>query len=255
MAGDVPLWKKADRWLARRLVRRMLPLGAGPGVVTVSFDDAPVSACREGRAILDHHGVKGTWYVAGGLTDRLEQGEACHSVQDLEALLAHGHELGCHTFDHQPCSALGAEQMRSQLQQNRRFLQGLAGGAAPQHFSFPLGDYGLASKRLAAGCFDSVRLTRAGIHRGSADLNGLLAQRLYADEMTADRLRGLIAEAAACSGWLILYTHGVSAQPRRWGCTPALLEQVLTDARAHGCKLLAVGQALAHFRARTEPAP
>ena len=55
---------------------------------------------------------------------------------------------------------------------------------------------------------------------------------------------------ARSGGWLIFYTHGVKPEPGRWGCTPQQLEQLFSLARAQGCELLSVGQALEYFQAR-----
>lgn len=247
---SLSLLHRADRWLARRVTRRMLPLGQGPGVLSISFDDAPASACHLGRQLLEAEGARGTWYIAGGLTDRLEQGQLCHAVADLQSLAAGGHELGCHTFSHRPCARLSSDELRQEIRRNADFFVHDVGVPAPRHFSFPLGDYGLLSKRLAAEHFDSLRLTRPGIHQGQADLNGLQAQALYGDGVTAAALQALIGQTAASGGWLILYTHAVTEPAVRWGCTPTQLQQALRWARQAGCDILPVGQAVECFRAR-----
>jgi hypothetical protein len=36
-----------------------------------------------------------------------------------------------------------------------------------------------------------------------------------------------VEEARASNGWLILFTHDVSEQPSPFGCTPAMLTEVL----------------------------
>lgn len=244
------LLRRADRWLARRVARRPLALSQGPGVLSISFDDAPASACRLGRELLEDEGVRGTWYIAGGLTDRLEQGQLCHAVTDLQTLAANGHELGCHTFSHRPCGPLSAAELHDEIRRNAEFFVREVGVAAPRHFSFPLGDYGVLSKRLAAQHFDSLRLTRPGIHQGHADLNGLQAQALYGDGLPAEALQALIEQTAHLGGWLILYTHAVTEPHVRWGCTPAQLKQVLRWGRQAGCSILPVGQAIEAFRAR-----
>ena len=57
---SLSLLRRADRWLARRVDRRVLPIGQGPGVLSISFDDAPASACRLGRQLLEDEGARGT---------------------------------------------------------------------------------------------------------------------------------------------------------------------------------------------------
>jgi len=243
-----PLLHQADRWVARRIARRPLPLLGQTGVVSISFDDAPASSCRLGRDILEEAGARGTWYVAGGLTDQLEQGQRCHSVADLQVLAERGHELGCHTFSHRPCGPLSRHALRDEIRRNADFFTGTVGVPAPRHFSFPLGDYGVLSKLEAARCFDSLRLTRPGVQQGVADLHGLQAQALYGDGLSPAQLQALIEQTAATQGWLILYTHAVTEPAVRWGCAPSMLRQALIWARQAGCEVLPVGQAIAHFQ-------
>lgn len=190
--------------------------------------------------------------MAGGLTDRLEQGQLCHAVADLQALAAQGHELGCHTFSHRPCGELGAVEILDEIRRNADFFVRDVGVPAPRHFSFPLGDYGVLSKRLAARHYDSLRLTRPGIHLGQLDLHGLQAQSLYGDGLPPAALQALIEQTASQGGWLILYTHSVTEPSVRWGCTPAQLKQVLRWGREAGCAILPVGQAIESFKARSD---
>jgi peptidoglycan/xylan/chitin deacetylase (PgdA/CDA1 family) len=239
--------EKADRWLARRLMQKTLPLRRSAGVVSFTFDDAPASACHEGSALLEKAGCLGTWYIAGGLTGKPEQGIPCHSIDDLQQLAAAGHEIGCHTFSHRPCQGLSRSGLRDEFQRNGDFLAQVT-GSRPAHFSFPLGIYGMQAKACAGETFMSSRLTRAGIHFGEADLNGLLAQRLYAHEMSVERLAELVKATAEGGGWLIFYTHDVSQQPGQWGCTPALLEAAIRLAIDNGCRVLPVGQAIEYWR-------
>lgn len=236
-----------DRWLARRLMRKPLPLARPAGVISFTFDDAPASACRLGKALLEKHGCQGTWYIAGALTGKSEQGMPCQQVEDLQQLAADGHEIACHTFSHQPCRERSGAMLLDDFQRNGDFL-GTITGSRPAHFSFPLGSYGLHAKQYSSQYFASTRLTRPGIHFHEADLNALLAQRLYSHEISVERIGELIRATSEGHGWLIFYTHDVSPAPSRWGCTPELLEAAIRLSQEYACQVLPVGKAIDYWQ-------
>jgi peptidoglycan/xylan/chitin deacetylase (PgdA/CDA1 family) len=245
-------YAKIQRWLAARSQRRLQALCGPQGVVSFSFDDAPQTACRRGRGILEQHGCHGTWYVAGGLTDQLEEGRLCHSVADLKGLLLAGHHLGCHTFSHRLCNEMSSAEMAAELARNSLFLDELGVAADDRHFSFPLGAYDLASKRYAADHFAASRITGGGLQVGQVDLNGLQSERLYQGVISAAQVAALVQETAARKGWLIFYAHDVEENPSQWGCTPALLEAAVRASLDAGCKVLSVNQALRYWQAQAE---
>src|SRR6185369_17822680 len=91
---------KVRRVLADRLHRREVRLALPAPMVSFTFDDAPKSAFQTGGRILREHGATGTFYVSLGLLDSVTEVGPIGSTNDLVDTLAHGNELGCHTFDH-----------------------------------------------------------------------------------------------------------------------------------------------------------
>lgn len=65
-------------------------------VVSFTFDDFPASAGKVGMQILHRYEVRATYYVSGGL----EGGNKLYTADELRMVMAHGHEIGCHTYDH-----------------------------------------------------------------------------------------------------------------------------------------------------------
>jgi len=121
---------RVSRKLAGVAMRKNLTLKPSARVVSFTFDDAPRSACLAGAAILERLGARGTFYIAGGLTDKIEEGRPCHSVDDLKALHQAGHELGCHGFSHQRYDQSSAKELNAELDRNARFLQQFGVNAA-----------------------------------------------------------------------------------------------------------------------------
>jgi hypothetical protein len=139
-------------------------------------------------------------------------------------------------------------QMRAEIDRNATFFRDAGLDLSEMHFSYPLGAYDLAAKRLASASYASTRLTTGGMQAESADLNGLRAQKLYSHSITEENLAGLLSETARSRGWLILYTHDVESDPSVWGCSPKLLRFAVRMAVESGCKVLPVNHAIQYWR-------
>ncbi|MFZ6871298.1 polysaccharide deacetylase family protein [Undibacterium sp. Di27W] len=237
--------QRLSRFAARHLANRWLPLNKGRGVVSFSFDDVPASACHQGAMLLELYQARGTFYVCGGLTDGVEQNQACHSVVDLQRLLENGHEIGCHTYSHTNCANASSGFLLEDWERNLAFFR--QHGITHHGFAFPFGAYALGSKLAASKRFSYSRITGGGTQTGRADLSALRAQSLYSASSNIDALGALIKHTATEGGWLILYTHEVSETPGPWGATPALLETALQAATQEGCQLLPVHRAIDFF--------
>ncbi|MFZ6753047.1 polysaccharide deacetylase family protein [Undibacterium sp. Dicai25W] len=240
------LYKKLSRFAARHVAKRYLNLGKSRGVVSFSFDDVPASACHLGAEILERYQATGTFYVCGGLTDGVEQSHSCHTVQDLQNLVVRGHEIACHTFSHANCANTGLAALEADWQRNQEFF---SQHRLPQvGFAFPFGAYDLPSKIAASRRFSYSRITGGGTQIGTADLNALRAQALYAQSTDADTIFELIQQTASKGGWLIFYSHEVTTNPGPWGTTPEQLESALRIAKQLSCEILPVQHAIAFFQ-------
>ena len=238
---------KAELLLAAQLYRNDLPLRREAGVVSFCFDDAPKSSCVAGRKALEAVGCRGTWYIAGGLTDKLEQGRQCHSASDVQELARTGHHIGCHSFSHRPCVSLSSTEMEANLKRNADFFGSIGLPSSGLDFSFPLGFFDIASKRVAARHFRSSRVSGGGIQVGSTDLNALRSCGLYQHTMSPEKISWLTREVARSRGWLMLYTHDIEDVPSQWGCTSSLLAFAIRAALDAGCKVLSVDQAIQYW--------
>ena len=160
------------------------------------------------------------------------------------ALVASGHELGCHTFSHQPCWRLSAAELDEDLDRNARSSRFALGEKPFVTFAYPYGLASAAAKRLVAARFAAVRHIRKGINAGTIDMAELRANEISADT-PAQALNRLIDRCRDRNGWLLLFTHDISETPSPWGCTPALFAELVERAVASGCSVLPVGDAAA----------
>ncbi|MBL8330599.1 MAG: polysaccharide deacetylase family protein [Rubrivivax sp.] len=229
--------------MSRSLARRMVRLRNPQPMVSFTFDDAPHTACTQGRRLLEQHGARGTFYVCGGLTDQRTP-ELMHSLDELRALHAAGHELGCHGFQHVDYQSLSRQQLQSDVERNLQFLQQLGVSAQDLNFAYPFGCVSPGVKGWVARRYTSCRGVTDGLNVGETDLNLLKSCRLYEGVLTPAAVTALLEDAARQCGWLIFFTHGIEDQPTEYGCTPQLLEHALSAARQAGVQVLTVRQAL-----------
>ena len=243
-----PLALRISRGLARHTLTNMLPLRGAAGVVSFTFDDAPASACEAGAQALERHGVRGTFYVAGGLTGQNEEGKPCHTLQHLRHLLQSGHELGCHSYSHVRCDLLDQTGLVQELDRNAQFLRELGVDIGALNFAYPFGAFAFGAKRICSERFRSSRITGGGLHTGHADLNALKTHRLYDVAVDAESYETLLARAAQQRGWLIINTHDIENPASRFGYTPERLDQAISAALAAGCKVLPVNAAIDYWQ-------
>lgn len=239
---------RISRRLAQHACKAPLLLRADAGVVTFTFDDAPASACEIGARTLERHGVRGTFYIAGGLTNGSEEGKPCHTRDHLVALLAAGHELGCHSYSHVRCDTLTARELEQELDRNAAFLAEFGLDPRTLDFAFPFGAYAYNAKRICGKRFRSSRITGGGVHEEWADLNALKTHRFYDVDGTGGDYAIQLARTASSKGWLIVNTHEVETAPSRFGTTPGRLDDAIAAALAAGCKVLPVNAAIDYWQ-------
>jgi peptidoglycan/xylan/chitin deacetylase (PgdA/CDA1 family) len=230
--------------LARHLFAAPVQLKSRQPMVSFTFDDIPVSAATVGAPMLEDFGGIGTFYVAGGLVNRrTDQGDGI-DPEGIVKLRRSGHEIACHTFSHQRAIDLDASAMAAEIEQNRRFLEGLDASIKLENFAYPYGLATVARKRQLTGKFRSARGILPGVNRGTIDLQFLRSTPLIDRDIDRAGIDDVFDEAVATGGWLIFYTHDVAATPSPWGCTPALLRHALEVAKRRDMPMVSVAEAL-----------
>ena len=226
---------------------RPVPLGNQGPVVSFCFDDFPRTAYTAGGAILKSFGVRGTYYAALGLMNTTNDLGDQLKQEDIDSLLANGHELGCHTFSHISCRNVPLKSFESDVLKGRKTIRKLT-GYDPANFAYPFGHVSVNSKRIISAQMNSCRGIYGGINQPLADLNLLRANSLYGDVDNFDQVESLLFETVNRRGWLIFYTHDVRRDPSPFGCTPALLDQTIALAEKKGFLIAPVKDAISLFR-------
>src|SRR6266851_9817812 len=211
-------------------------------IVSMTFDDVPLSAYQYGLPILQERNVKATFYVA--LNIQANDGGFL-GPKEIQELHENGHEIGCHTSSHYSLSSGDANGLAVDAEKNRaQLVQLLGNNNGPKSFSFPYGDISWTAKKRLQGSCQSLRSSRPGINHGSTDLNCLKAYSLGAGNSTRAHITELLDKAERKNGWLILYSHGVTPNPGRHDILPEALQYILSECDRRRIPLLPVVRAL-----------
>jgi peptidoglycan/xylan/chitin deacetylase (PgdA/CDA1 family) len=214
-------------------------------LVSFTFDDVPDSAYTNGAAVLEDHGARGTFYIATGILGAADTHWRVIGGDQVSALRARGHEIGCHTFSHIGVDKLDALALDEECRRNRETLRELCPGIRITNFCYPFGRVSYPRKRQLETRFDSCRGIYEGVNSGIADLGLLRVIELYDRTLTREKLERTLRETRESNGWLIFYTHDVAETPSWIGCSPRLLRETLQAVAAEGMECLTVRDGLA----------
>ena len=222
------------------------------GVVSFTFDDFPRSAWINGGPILEEQGCHGTYYAAMGLAGTLRNLGQMFELDDLRAAHEHGHEIACHTYSHRDCARVSPREIADEIDKNAVALSKALSDGAVINFAYPFGGVSQTAKAALKSRFASCRGTGRGVNRDTIDLADLFSTSLYSRDFNRDRLCQLVDDAKASNGWIIFYTHDVSADPSPFGCTPEQLRTIVAYA-AQTAPVLPVRDVLARLGLAREP--
>lgn len=233
-----------ERRIARNFDCRWFELPAGTPLVSFTFDDFPRSALLNAGAILESIGVGGTFYASLGSSGRTtESGEQFHE-EDIAALLAAGHELGCHTFDHLHAWDTPADAFEASVLRNARALRALAPSEEFLTHAYPISYPRPATKHRLTSYFAACRGGGQSFNVGAIDLNHLNAFFIEQSRDNFSAIRRIIDANALAGGWLIFATHDVAPSPTRYGCTPELFDRIVRACLATNSAIMPVSDAL-----------
>jgi peptidoglycan/xylan/chitin deacetylase (PgdA/CDA1 family) len=241
-SADRSLYGKLRRRLTRLVTTKPARLqGLAHPLLTISFDDAPVSAAREGAAILEHHGVCGTYFVSAGLSGQESHLGRYTESADIQRLADAGHEIACHTLTHLDCGRASGKTIAADLDHNRDALVQL-GVPAPRTFAYPYGDVSPAAKAVLNDRFAASRALHHGLITTGTDMNQAPAVGIEGADGEQVARTWLERAAATPDSWLVLYTHDVRETPSSWGCTPQVLERLIGAAISDGFEIVTFEQ-------------
>jgi peptidoglycan/xylan/chitin deacetylase (PgdA/CDA1 family) len=223
---------------------RLVPLKDRGPIVTFSFDDFPRTALTNGASIVERYGGRATYYVAMGLMGKQNDlGEQFCSA-DLRFLVDRGHEVASHTFSHLSAQHSSFEVFRKDVDRGEQAIRESVAVGPSNNFAYPYGEVTLTAKKRLGPQMRSCRGTCGGFNGPQVDLNLLRANSLYGDIDQVDAAKQLILENESRKSWLIFYSHDVVSEPSPFGCTPALLESVVSFAAERGGRMMTIADVI-----------
>jgi peptidoglycan/xylan/chitin deacetylase (PgdA/CDA1 family) len=235
---------KGSRFLARNFATKKLPMHNTRPMVSFTFDDVPLSACDTGTRILEQHGARGTFYIAGAGCGKTSPVGLLASVEQLRAIWLRGHEIGCQTYLHSAVSRLYRSELETEFLRNQSALKMIDDKIAVRNFAYPYGDLSFRARLYLETQFDSCRSADHGINRQTADLGSLKSWPLENSTIDRKKIAALIADTVRHNGWLIFISHDVGEQPSQYGVVPDLLEWAVMTAKNSGCVLVPIADGL-----------
>jgi peptidoglycan/xylan/chitin deacetylase (PgdA/CDA1 family) len=245
-----PIDQVASR-LTNRLIRitpwQVIEIPTEEPIVSFTFDDVPDSALNAGAAILEAHGVRGTFYVSGGLAGRVEPDRTLIDAAGCKELAARGHEIGCHTYSHQDLRHVDGSFLSANLARNECYLNAIDPRSGRRNFAYPYSSGSFGKRAMLADAFRTCRAGGEAINRGPTDPTFLqsVATRQPQGCMWIDAL-------VADPGWLLFVGHDISPTPTPYGCTLPVFERLVGHAVERGCRVVTVNAALDHMGLREE---
>ncbi|MEI7932055.1 MAG: polysaccharide deacetylase family protein [Alphaproteobacteria bacterium] len=238
-SADRSLKGKLRRRYARLVNRKPARLTLDRPMVTFGFDDPPATAAREGAAILEARGLRGTYFVAAGLAGQDSAFGLYATDDDTRRLQAAGHEIACHTFSHLDCGKADGATIAADVARNTEMLRAM--GVEASTFAYPYGDVSPVAKRMLEAQFSLLRALHHGLVETGTDLNQAPAVGIEGEDGEALAGRWL-DEAAERKAWLILFTHDVQENPSPFGCTPEALARLADKALALGFEVVTAAE-------------
>jgi peptidoglycan/xylan/chitin deacetylase (PgdA/CDA1 family) len=217
---------------------------------TFTFDDCPRSALENAGAMLERHGLVGTFFVAGANLEKQSGQYPMLDSEDLKTLVRRGHELGCHSYSHRSFRSIPVEEIRAEIDRNREVLLRASGVESLTSFAYPYGETNWTAKAEIARRFAVARGVRPGINGRVLDLAQLRAVGICAGEFSEGHIQSLIQRTLRTRGWLIFCTHEVEASPSSFGCTEQQFERTLDMVVASKIEVLSMRSALGRIMHR-----
>ena len=222
-------------------INKRMPINLESGIISFAFDDVRSSAYENGVPLLDKYGIKATFYVATGLSDKLS--EKYIKIADIEKLHESGHHIACHTYSHYSLKKGNTHELVTDAIKNIERLHNITGGEAIEHFSYPFGTINFKAKKLLSQIYKTMRSSQPGINKSIINLYLLRATCIYNSSYNEQYLKNIIMEAVRSRGWLIFYTHGVDQNPDDFSCTPEQLNYLLEASVNSSAEILPVDRA------------
>jgi peptidoglycan/xylan/chitin deacetylase (PgdA/CDA1 family) len=213
-------------------------------VISFTFDDVPKSSCVVGAEILESYGLTATYYVSMCLMDRNYEIGPAFTKNNLDIVVAAGHEIGCHTYDHLDAWNTDPNLFDKSIIKNQTKFSEMYPGRSLRTFSYPINMPSPKIKRRAGDHYVCCRAGGQTYNVGRVDLN--LLKAFFVDQRNrgdCDSIFQIIIKNHDNYGWLIFCTHDIAESPSPYGCSPELFEEIVRLSSRSGARIMPVYEA------------
>ncbi|MGE3250587.1 MAG: polysaccharide deacetylase family protein [Hyphomonadaceae bacterium] len=242
LSYETPRRKPFARSMTQAALARPVRVRLKKAILSVCFDDFPVSAATTGAAALERVAARGTFYACAGLMGETGAAGKLFGAEDLRRLALAGHEIGCHTHTHMNCAREHEADVLSACALNAIDLSLLGAEKPVRSLAYPYGETTKALKFALPRDFTTARGQTPGLNAGRADLAHLKAFRFYGWRALEPLLKQL-ERADRLGAWMIVFTHDVAAEPSPWGVPTGALGKLLLRARELKLNILPIADA------------
>jgi peptidoglycan/xylan/chitin deacetylase (PgdA/CDA1 family) len=177
---------------------------AGPGLVSVTFDDGYADQVTNGLPVLTANKIPGTFYL---ISSWLGAGSFM-TVEAAKKLQAAGSEIGSHTATHVNLAAAPISQVDSELATSKKELEDRFGPVTS--FAYPNGAYNATVQAEVAKYFGNARTTDSGQNVKGSYNRYTMAIGYVFNTTSPATVAGWVNTAKANNAWLILCYHRIA---------------------------------------------
>jgi peptidoglycan/xylan/chitin deacetylase (PgdA/CDA1 family) len=206
----------------RALLPRLAGIG-GAGHVALTFDDGPSPASTpQFLRVLDHHGVKATFFLLGA--------QALRAPRLTRDIAEAGHEIGVHGWDHRCLLRKTPARTHRELLGTRDLIETLT-GVRPRWFRAPYGVFSTASLLSAR----RLGLTPVLWSTWGFD---------WTEGCTPASVHRKVMKNLGDRGTILLHDSDITTGNGAWRATLGALPSILGDCRRRGVRLDRLGTTL-----------
>jgi len=206
------------------------------GLVTLAFDDGPISVYENALPILRATGHKTTQYIVTGYTSF----PGYMNPSQVFEMFLEGHEIGSHSLNHADLTALAPTEINYQLSESKKCWGVMVSNVTS--FAYPFGyNNSLIKQLLAQNGYGSGRATIEGVNVRGGDPYALKVMSILNDTSFLD-IKNEIDQALIDKSWLILLFHQVNHEGDRYSTTPETLSAITNYLNQKQAKVVTVSE-------------
>ena len=207
-------------------------------VISVTFDDGWASSKENGAAVLSEYGFKGTYYINPGFLGKSQ----FMTDEDIQELIASGHQVGSHTNQHIDISSFSSEEIKKDITGADRYLK--RRGVESIDFASPYGKYDNNILDYIMSRYNSHRGTEFGVNT-KQNFNKSNLKALFVRKETTDTdLQRALDMAKRSNGWLILIYHKVEPSDSAFDVDKETFKRHMQMVKKSGIEVNTVGGTL-----------